>query len=86
MENAVRVTNSKEFIEELPLRYTTKIGGSGIGLSGGQRQRILMARAVYKNPDYLFFDEATSSLDANNEREIMENLQAVFKGGKQWSL
>jgi len=80
MENAVRVTNSKEFIEELPLRYTTKIGGSGIGLSGGQRQRILMARAVYKNPDYLFFDEATSSLDAKNEREIMENLQAVFKG------
>ncbi len=80
MENAVRISNSKEFIEELPLRYTTKIGPSGIGLSGGQRQRILMARAVYKDPDYLFLDEATSSLDASNEKEIMEQLESFFHG------
>ncbi|WP_246197776.1 peptidase domain-containing ABC transporter [Chitinophaga agrisoli] len=80
MERAVVTANLKGFIESLPLGYTTKIGASGTGLSGGQRQRILLARAVYKDPDYLFFDEATSSLDANNERVIMDNLQAFFKG------
>jgi ATP-binding cassette subfamily B protein len=80
MENAVVTANIKEFIEKLPLRYTTKVGASGIGLSGGQKQRLLIARAVYKNPSYLFFDEATSSLDASNERIIMENLDTFFKG------
>lgn len=80
MNNAVNIANLEEFIQNLPLGYTTKIGNSGIGLSGGQKQRILIARAAYKNPDYLFFDEATSSLDANNERLIMNNLDEFFKG------
>jgi ATP-binding cassette subfamily B protein len=80
MEDAVTTANIKDFIEGLPLSYTTKIGASGVGVSGGQRQRILIARAVYKDPNYLFFDEATSSLDANNERIIMDNLNAFFKG------
>jgi ATP-binding cassette subfamily B protein len=80
MEHAVEVANLREFMEGLPLKYTTKIGNSGIGISGGQRQRILIARAVYKDPDYLFFDEATSSLDANNERTIMMNLNRFFRG------
>lgn len=78
--HAVKVANIKEYIESLPLRYNTKIGMEGIGLSTGQKQRILIARAVYKNPDYLFFDEATSALDANNERVIMNNLNQFFKG------
>jgi len=64
----------------LPLMYNTKIGSSGMGLSGGQKQRILIARAVYKNPSYLFFDEATSSLDANNETAIMNSLDDFFIG------
>lgn len=80
MLHAVKVANIKEYIESLPLRYNTKIGMEGIGLSTGQKQRILIARAVYKNPDYLFFDEATSALDANNERVIMNNLNQFFKG------
>lgn len=80
MENAVKVANLQSFIDNLPLGYTTKIGNSGIGISGGQKQRILIARSVYKNPDYLFFDEATSNLDANNERIIMDNLNEFFKG------
>jgi ATP-binding cassette subfamily B protein len=78
--HAVKIANIKEHIESLPLRYNTKIGMEGIGLSTGQKQRILIARAVYKNPDYLFFDEATSALDANNERVIMNNLNQFFKG------
>ena len=78
--HAVKVANIREFIESLPLSYNTKIGAEGMGISGGQKQRILIARAVYKNPDFLFFDEATSALDAKNERVIMENLQAFFKG------
>lgn len=57
------------------MKYNTKIGNAGIDLSGGQRQRILIARAVYRNPDFIFFDEATSSLDANNEQKIMNNLR-----------
>lgn len=80
MEKAVTVANCKEFIEEMPLGYTTKIGASGTGISGGQRQRILIARAIYKNPDYIFFDEATSSLDANTEKVIMNNLNEFFRG------
>lgn len=77
---AVKVANIKEFIERLPLGYNTKIGGEGHGLSQGQKQRILIARSVYKNPQYLFFDEATNSLDANNEKIIMDNLNEFFKG------
>ena len=72
--------NLEEFVAALPLKLHTKIGNSGIGVSGGQRQRILIARAVYKNPEYLFFDEASSNLDANNEKIIMDNLKAFFRG------
>ena len=77
--HAVEVANIKEYIEELPLTYNTKIGMEGVGLSTGQKQRLLIARAVYKNPHFLFFDEATSALDANNEKIIMENLNVFFK-------
>ena len=77
---AVKIANIKEFIDELPLRYNTKIGMEGLGMSTGQKQRILIARAVYKNPKFIFFDEATSALDANNEKTIMENLDQFFKG------
>lgn len=76
--HAVEIANIKSFIETLPLAYNTKIGSEGVGLSTGQKQRLLIARAVYKNPDYLFFDEATSALDANNEKTIMENLNKFF--------
>jgi ATP-binding cassette, subfamily B, bacterial len=78
--NAVKVANIQEFIESLPLGYNTKIGQNGVGLSQGQKQRILIARAVYKNPEFIFLDEATNALDANNERVIMENLDQFFKG------
>ncbi len=78
--HAVKVANIQEFIESLPLGYNTKIGQNGVGLSQGQKQRILIARAVYKNPEFIFFDEATNALDANNERVIMENLDQFFKG------
>lgn len=80
LQHAVETANIREFIESLPLSYNTKIGNEGTGISGGQRQRLLIARAVYKNPDYLFFDEATSSLDANNEKVIMENLNRFLVG------
>ena len=70
----------REFIESLPLKYNTKVGMEGNGLSQGQKQRLLIARAVYKDPDFLFFDEATNALDANNERAIMENLNAFYRG------
>jgi ATP-binding cassette subfamily B protein len=78
--HAVDMGNIRSFIDELPLRYNTKIGAQGNGISQGQRQRLLIARAVYKNPDYLFFDEATNALDANNERAIVENLQSFYRG------
>jgi ATP-binding cassette subfamily B protein len=78
--HAVTVANIKEHVDMLPLGYNTKIGNDGVGLSQGQKQRILIARAVYKDPDYLFFDEATSALDANNEKVIIENLNEFFKG------
>jgi ATP-binding cassette subfamily B protein len=78
--HAVTVANIREFIESLPLAYNTKIGSEGHGLSQGQKQRILIARAVYKNPEFIFFDEATNALDANNERTIMDNLSEFFKG------
>ncbi|HYC83744.1 MAG TPA: peptidase domain-containing ABC transporter [Chryseosolibacter sp.] len=77
---AVKVANIHEFIQGLPLGFATKIGVNGVGLSEGQKQRLLIARAVYKNPQFIFFDEATSSLDANNEKVIMHNLQRFFKG------
>lgn len=77
---AVRVANIEDFIDGLPLGFNTKIGSDGTGISMGQRQRMLIARAVYKNPDYIFLDEATNSLDANNERTIIENLDRFFKG------
>ncbi len=80
LEKAVTTANIKDFIEALPLGYETKIGGDGHGLSTGQKQRILIARSVYKDPDYLFFDEATNALDAKNERVIMENLDRFFEG------
>ena len=73
------VANIKNFIEDYPLGYNTKIGMEGVGMSTGQKQRLLIARAVYKNPEMLFFDEATSALDANNEKEIMEKLGLFFK-------
>ena len=76
---AAKVANIQTFIESLPLGYNTKIGQDGVGLSQGQKQRILIARAVYKNPDYIFFDEATNALDAYNERVIMHNLEHVFR-------
>lgn len=77
---AVNVANIQDFIESLPLGYNTKIGGEGHGLSQGQKQRILIARAVYKNPEFIYFDEATNALDANNEKVIMENLDNFYKG------
>ena len=76
---AADVANIKEYISGLPLGYNTKIGAEGVGMSTGQKQRLLIARAVYKNPEILFFDEATSALDANNEKEIMEKLGIFFK-------
>lgn len=78
--HAVKMANIKDFIESLPLKYNTKIGMEGNGISQGQRQRLLIARAVYKNPDFLFFDEATNALDANNERVILDNLNDFYKG------
>jgi len=78
--HAVNTANIREFIESLPLKYNSKIGMEGNGISQGQRQRLMIARAVYKNPDFLFLDEATNSLDANNERIIMDNLTEFYKG------
>lgn len=80
LKKAIEIANIKEFIENLPLNYNTKIGNEGLGVSGGQKQRIFIARAVYKSPEFIFFDEATSALDANNEKIIMENLEQFFKG------
>lgn len=77
--HAVEMANIKAFIESLPLGYNTKIGMEGTGLSTGQKQRLLIARAVYKNPEFLFFDEATSALDSNTEKIIIENLNDFFK-------
>ena len=80
LHHAVKVANIADYINSLPLGYSTKIGMEGNGLSAGQRQRILIARAVYKNPEFIFFDEATNSLDANNESIIMENLKDFYLG------
>ena len=78
--HATQMANIDEFITSLPLGYNTRIGMEGNGISQGQRQRILLARAIYKNPEYMFFDEATNALDANNEQIIMNNLHKIYKG------
>lgn len=78
--HAVKVANIRDFIDSLLLGYNTKIGMEGNGVSQGQRQRILIARAVYKNPEFIFLDEATNALDANNEKEIMEHLHRFYQG------
>jgi ATP-binding cassette subfamily B protein len=77
---ATEMANILSFVESLPNGFNTKLGTDGTGISQGQKQRLLIARAVYKNPHYLFFDEATNALDANNEKAITENLQRFFKG------
>lgn len=80
LEKAARIANIHDYVMGLPLKYNTIIGRDGIGLSQGQKQRILIARAVYKNPDFIFLDEATNALDAKNERTIVENLDEFYKG------
>lgn len=78
--NACKTANILSFIESLPLGFYTKLGAEGNGISGGQKQRLAIARAVYKDPQFIFFDEATNSLDANNDKVILENLQQFFNG------
>ena len=78
--HAVDVANILDFVEELPSNFDTKIGSAGTNVSGGQKQRILIARAVYKNPNFIFLDEATSALDANNEKKIMQKLEQFYEG------
>ena len=80
MEEAARIANIHDYVTGLPLKYNTVIGHDGVGLSKGQKQRILIARAVYKNPDFIFLDEATNALDAKNERAIVENLDEFYEG------
>ena len=80
LEQAARIANIHDYVMGLPLKYNTIIGRDGVGLSQGQKQRILIARAVYKNPDFIFLDEATNALDAQNERAIVENLDEFYKG------
>lgn len=79
VKDAAKQASINEFIESLPMGYNTKIGADGVGLSSGQKQRLLIARAIYKQANYLFFDEATNALDTNNEKNIMENFGKVFK-------
>ena len=79
MAYAVEMANIRDFIEALPLKYNTKIGNTGQGLSQGQKQRILIARAIYRNPDYLFLDEATNALDTDNEKTIQQHLDQFFR-------
>lgn len=80
LERALKIANIWEHIQNLPLKFDTKIGQEGAGLSQGQKQRILIARAVYKNPQYIFLDEATNALDTKNERTIVENLSDFYQG------
>lgn len=80
LDKAAEIANVKDFVMALPLKFNTNIGRDGMGLSQGQKQRILIARAVYKNPKFIFLDEATNSLDASNERAIVENLDKFYKG------
>ena len=77
---AAEIANVKDFVMALPLKFNTNIGRDGMGLSQGQKQRILIARAVYKCPEFIFLDEATNSLDASNERAIVEHLDKFYKG------
>jgi ATP-binding cassette subfamily B protein len=79
VQEAAKIACVDDFIKTLPRGYNTRIGNNGVGLSGGQKQRILIARSIYKNPEFLFFDEATSSLDASNEKRIMDNLYSFYK-------
>ena len=79
LKKASHISNIEDFIERLPNKFNTELGTSGIRLSGGQEQRLMIARAVYKNPFFVFFDEATSALDANNEKVIMENLNIFMQ-------
>jgi ATP-binding cassette, subfamily B, bacterial len=78
--HAVKMANVQDFIAKLPLGYNTVIGAKGNGISQGQKQRLLIARAIYKNPNFLFFDEATNALDANNEKVIITNMKQFYKG------
>ncbi len=80
LEEAARIACIHDYVMSLPLKYNTQIGRDGVGLSQGQKQRILIARAVYKDPDFIFLDEATNALDAKNERAIVENLAAFYRG------
>ena len=80
LEQSARIANIHDYIMKLPMKYNTQIGRDGVGLSQGQKQRILIARAVYKSPSYIFLDEATNALDAQNERAIVENLDEFYKG------
>lgn len=80
LEKAAKIANIHDYVMGLPLKYNTLIGRDGVGLSQGQKQRILIARAVYKNPDFIFLDEATNALDAKNEKAIVENLNEFYKG------
>lgn len=80
LEQAARIANIHDYVIRLPLKYSTSIGRDGVGLSQGQKQRILIARAVYKNPDFIFLDEATNSLDATNEHEIVDSLAKFYEG------
>lgn len=80
LKQAAMIANIHDYIMGLPLKYDTQIGRDGVGLSQGQKQRILIARAVYKNPSYIFLDEATNALDAKNEKAIVENLNEFYKG------
>lgn len=80
LEKSAKIANIHDYVMDLPLKYNTQIGRDGVGLSQGQKQRILIARAVYKDPDFIFLDEATNALDARNERAIVENLTEFYRG------
>lgn len=80
LSEAVQLSNLKEFIQERPLKLYTPLGTNGSGISQGQKQRILLARAIYKNPDFIFLDEATNSLDTINEKLISDNLEKIMEG------
>lgn len=77
---AVRLANLQTYVKSLPQQFQTKIGPQGNGISQGQRQRLLIARAIYKDPSFLFFDEATNALDAENEKIIVDNLEQFYAG------
>ena len=80
LEKAIDSASLREYTDRLPLGVETKVGRDGTGISGGEKQRLMLARAIYKDPQYILLDEATSSLDAENERKITENMERLFKG------